>query len=122
MKVSTFRMHTRGLASDVVQTIKAVVAYAARHKERRAHCMTLSEFCRVVGFPLDTTAEQVIKVVSRAHKATASIRVIEVSLPRNKVLLVGSWPVFDYIFIAHSQVSFGVCQRMWTWKGLSERV
>lgn len=122
MKVSTFRLHTRGLASDVVQAVKAIVAYAEQHKERRAHCMPLSEFYRVIGFPLDTTREQMVKIMSRAHKATASLRVVEVSLPRKKVLLVGSWPVFDSVFIANRQISFEVCPRMWMWESISERV
>jgi hypothetical protein len=122
MKVSTFRLHTRGLASDVVQSIKAVVAYAEQHKERHTHCMALSEFCRLVGFPIDTTRAQIVKVISRADKATASLRIVDVSLPRKKLLLAGSWPIFESIDITHAQISFEVCPRMWTWESLLERV
>jgi hypothetical protein len=122
MKVSTFRLHTRGLALDVVQTIKVVIAYAEQHKERHTHCMALSEFCRLVGFPIETTQAQIVKVMSRADKATASLRIVEVSLPRKNLLLAGSWPVFDYIVITHAQISFEICPRMWTWKSLLERV
>ena len=122
MKVSTFSLHTRGLASDVVQTVKAIVAYAEQHKERRAHCMALSEFCSVAGLPLDTTRAQVIKIMSRARKAIASIRVVEVSTPRRRELLAGSWPVFDSIVVTHTQISFEVCPYMWMWENLSERI
>lgn len=122
MKVLTVRLHTRGLASNVVQSIKAVVAYAEQHKERHTHCMALPEFCRLVGFPIDTTRAQIVKIMSRADKATASLRIVEVSLPRKKLLLAGSWPVFDYIVINHAQISFEICPRMWTWESLLERV
>ena len=119
MKVSTFKLYTRGLASDVVQTVRAVVAYAEQHKETRVHCMELPDFCRVAGFSVDTKRERIVEVLSRAHNATASLRIVDASLPRKKILLSGSCPVFEYILIAHSQISFKVCSKVWTWENLS---
>jgi hypothetical protein len=113
MKVSTLSLHTPGLTSNIVQAVEAIVEYAERHKDRRVHSMTLPEFCRVAGVPLTTTRAEVIKLMSHTRKATASIRVVEVSRPKKREILVGSWPVFNYIFINHSQISFEVCAYMW---------
>jgi len=113
LKVSTLRLHTPGLKSTIIQAIEALVAYAERHKDRRVHDMQLPEFCGVAGFPLTTTREEVVKLMSQTRNATASIRVTETSPSPKKEILVGSWPVFNFVFISHARVSFEVCEYMW---------
>lgn len=113
MKVSTLRLHTPGLKSNVIQAIEALITYAERHKDLRVHNMQFPEFCRIVGFPPATTREEVVKVMSQTRKATASIRVTETSPPKKREILAGSWPVFNFIFINHAQISFEVCEYMW---------
>jgi hypothetical protein len=120
MKVSKFRVHTRGLGLVVMRTVKAVVAYAEQHKEQRAHYMDLSEFRKLAGLPSDMTSSQIVEVMARADKAIASLRVVEVSGRNKNLLLTGSWPVFDCIFIAHTHISFEICPKMWTWESLAE--
>jgi hypothetical protein len=113
LKVSTLRLHAPGLKSNIIQAIEALVAYAERRKDHRVHNMRFPEFCGIVGFPPTTTREEVVKLISQTRKATASIRVTETSPPPKKELLVGSWPVFNLIFVSHAQVSFEVCEYMW---------
>lgn len=113
MKVSTLRLHTPGLKSNIVQAIKALAAYAEQHKDRRVHTMQFPEFCKIVGFPSTATREEVVKVMSQTRKATASIRVTETSPPKKRELLAGGWPVFNFILITHAQISFEVCEYMW---------
>ncbi|HJW55110.1 MAG TPA: hypothetical protein VJ577_07550 [Burkholderiaceae bacterium] len=113
MKVSTLRLHTPGLKSNIVQAIEALIAYAEQHKDRRVHDMQLPEFCRIAGFPLTTTQEEVIKLMSQTRKATASIRITETSPQKKIEILAGSWPVFNFVFISHAQISFEICEYMW---------
>jgi hypothetical protein len=113
LKVSTLRLHTPGLKSNVIQAIEALVAYAEQHKDLRLHYMQLPEFCGIAGFPPTTTREEVVKLMSQTRKATASIRVTETSAPRKREILAGSWPVFNFILINHAQISFEVCEYMW---------
>ena len=113
MKVSTLRLHTPGLKSNIIQAIEALVAYAEQHKDRRVHSMKFPEFCGIAGFPLTTTWEDVVKIMAQTRKATASIRVTDTSQQKKRELLAGSWPVFNFIFMSHAQISFEVCEYMW---------
>jgi len=113
LKVSTLRLHTPGLKSNIVQAIEALVAYAEQHKDRRVHAMQFPEFCGIVGFPITTTQAEVVKLMSQARKATASIRVFETSPPKKREILAGSWPVFNFFFISQGQIWFEICEYMW---------
>ena len=75
--------------------------------------MQIPEFCEIAGLPLTSTWEEIVKLMSQTRKATVSIRVTETSSPKKKELLVGSWPVFNFIFISHAQISFEICEYMW---------
>jgi hypothetical protein len=113
LKVSTLRLHTPGLKLNIIQAIEALVAYAEEHKALRVHNMEVSEFCEIAGFPSTTTREDVVKFMAETRKATASIRVTETSPKSKRELLAGSWPVFNFVFISHAQISFEVCEYMW---------
>jgi hypothetical protein len=113
LKVSTLRLHTPGFTSNIIQALDAIIAYAEQHQDRRTHTMEFSEFCTIAGYPLTATREEVVKFVSRTSKATASIRVAEVLRSKKRELLAGTWPVFNYILINETQISFEVCAYMW---------
>lgn len=112
MKSASITLHVSGLTPKATQAVKAAVAHAQKNKARRHQEMAFREFYAMAGLPPTTTREGLVSLMSRARRATASVRVVDEAAQKKK-LLVGSWPVFEEIFITDKLISFRVCPYMW---------
>lgn|SRR5690349_5246003 len=113
MKSTSITLHLSGLTPKAIQTVKATIAHAQKNKARRPQKMAFHEFYAMAGLPTTTTREGLVLLMSRARRATASVRIVDEAAQKKKKLLVGSWPVFEEIFITDKLISFQVCPYMW---------
>ena len=113
MKTTEVRLHLAGLAPKAARAVKAAIAYAEKNQTQREQSMSLPEFCDLVGLPTTTPRTNLVTLVSKARRATASARVVDDSTGKKKELLTGSWAVFNSVFITGTSITFEVCPYMW---------
>jgi hypothetical protein len=113
MQSTKITLHLAGLSPSAVGVVKAAVAYAQQHSERREQTMSLLEFYKLTGLPTTTERAELVSLMSRVRRTIASIRTVDNAVPKKNELLVGSWPVFEGIFITNTRISFEISPYMW---------
>lgn len=114
MDKTTFRrLHTSGISAKAKAVVNAVIKYAETNKHLRTHKIPISEFCIFTGLEKDMPTCQVVDLMVRARKVLVSLKVVASAGAKKKEILTGSAPVFDFILITESYVSFEVCRYLW---------
>lgn len=93
--------------------MNAAVKYAEESKQTRLHSMLIADFCNFSGLDVNTSVSQVINLMKQARRAILSVEVVDVTGSIKKEVTSGSWPVFSFISITKTHISFEVCCNMW---------
>ncbi|WP_373887936.1 RepB family plasmid replication initiator protein [Massilia sp. WF1] len=113
MMITKITHHRAGMSPTAVRVLEAAVAYAEEHSERRQLTMSFREFYKLTGLPTTTERAELVSLVSKVRRTISSLRTIDDDGPTKKELLIGSWPVFEEIFITNTRISFRVSPNMW---------
>ena len=108
MKVASKYLYISRMSSNAQSTVRAAVAHAEQNKNTSVHEMSLAEFTNLVNLPRETTTTQIISIMTETRRAIMAVRVIEYSASGKKDLLNSNWPIFLFVTVTNSDVSFEV--------------
>lgn len=109
---TTYKLYTSGISSQAKAVLNAAIKYAEERKQIRLHSMLIADFCNFSGLDVNTPVPQVIKLMKQARRAIFSVEVVDVTGSKKEEITSGSWPLFSFISITKTHISFEVCCNM----------
>lgn len=110
---TTYKFYTSGISPQAKTVMNAAVKYAEQNKQTHLHSMLIADFCNFSGLDVNTPVLQVLELMKQARSAILSVSVVDVISSQKKEVTSGSWPVFSFISITKTHISFEVCHYMW---------
>lgn len=111
-RITSHRLHAPRISQQAKAILDATVKFAENSKHIRLHNMLISDFCNLSGLDVETPIQHVKILITEARRAVFSVKVVEVTKERKKEVLYGSWPIFSFVSMTKTHVSFEVCRYM----------
>lgn len=111
--IPSLKLHPPRLPQEVRDAVETLIAYAELNANQREHKMSVRDFRRLVLVPLATLDKHVLKLVLKMGRVSATVCIADTSVKPTKLVLIGSFGVFERLVITDWGVTFRVSSILW---------
>ncbi|RQZ59316.1 hypothetical protein [Burkholderia sp. Bp9004] len=111
-KVISIEFDTKGLSPNALKVLKAAITIALRAVGVQRNHVAQADFYELAGLPATIGMPQLIRLFTEARNVTGFGEIKDAGSDDDDGLL-GSWPVFNSIFVTGTHISFGITDPMY---------